>query len=257
LLSTERFEDRVDDYVRYRPSYPKEVLLTVSEQCGLRPSSVIADFGSGTGLLAQLFLEFGVEVYGVEPSAAMRAAAERLLARFPRFHSKEGTAESSGLPDQSCDVITCGQSFHWFDPVRSRAEFRRILRPGGWAVLVWNVRQTATTPFLEGYERLLRQHAPEYEQIEYRRTDPAMFDQFFGPVNWEVRTFVHSQAFDEAGALGRLRSSSYSPLPGAPGYAEMENEFKRLFIESAIDGQVNFLYDTKVYLGKLAGRAGE
>ena len=107
----------------------------------LRPSSVIADFGSGTGLLAQLFLDFGVEVYGVEPNASMRAAAEQLLARFPRFHSVQGTAETSGLPDQSCDIVTSGQSFHWFDPVRTRQECRRILRPAGWVVLVWNVRQ--------------------------------------------------------------------------------------------------------------------
>jgi SAM-dependent methyltransferase len=257
VLSTERFEDRVDDYVRYRPSYPKEVLWAVIERCGLRPSSVIADFGSGTGLLAQLFLEFGVAVYGVEPNAAMRAAAERLLARFPRFYSIQGTAETSGLPGQSCDIVTSGQSFHWFDPARTRQECRRILRPGGWVVLVWNVRQSRTTPFLDGYERLLRRHAPEYEDIAQRRSNSAIFDQFFGAGKWEGLTFAHSQPFDYEGALGRLRSSSYAPLPGAPGYDAMEEDLKRLFAETAVDGKVTFLYDTNVYLGELVGLAGE
>jgi SAM-dependent methyltransferase len=256
MLSTERFQDRVDDYVRYRPSYPVEVRASVIERCGLLPSSIIADFGSGTGLLAQLFLEVGFEVYGVEPNAAMRAAAEKLLARYPRFHSIEGTAESSGLPEHFCDVVTCGQSFHWFDPVRSRNECRRILRPAGRVVLVWNVRRTGDTPFLVGYEALLRRHTPEYEKIEHIRNDPAAFDAFFGPGNWDSLTFAHSQAFDYEGALGRLRSSSYSPVPGGPGYHEMEQELRILFNSTAVDGKVAFLYDTKVYFGRPAACVG-
>ncbi|HEX4227307.1 MAG TPA: class I SAM-dependent methyltransferase [Bryobacteraceae bacterium] len=256
MLSTERFQDRVDDYVRYRPSYPVEVRTSVIERCGLQPSSVIADFGSGTGLLAQLFLESGFEVYGVEPNAAMRAAAERLLVRFPRFRSIEGTAEASGLPGRSCDLVTCGQSFHWFDPVRSREECQRILCPGGWVVLVWNVRRTGDTPFLDGYEALLRRHTPEYEEIERRRSDPAAFDAFFGAGKWDALTLAHSQSFDYEGALGRLRSSSYSPVPGAPGYPEIEQELRTLFTATAVDGKVAFLYDTKVYFGRPGGRVG-
>lgn len=256
MLSTERFQDRVDDYVRYRPSYPTEVLKLVIERCSLTPSSIIADFGSGTGLLAQLFLEAGFEVYGVEPNAAMRGAAERLLSRFPRFHNIKGTAEASGLPAHSCDVVTCGQSFHWFDPVRSKEECRRILRPGGWVVLVWNVRRTSDTPFLVGYEALLHRHTPEYEQIEHIRNDPAAFDAYFGLGNWDSLTFAHSQAFDYEGALGRLRSSSYSPVPGAPGYHEMEQELRTLFDATAVDGKVAFLYDTKVYFGRPASGVG-
>jgi SAM-dependent methyltransferase len=256
MLSTERFEDRVDDYVRYRPSYPEEVRTAVIERCGLLPSSVIADFGSGTGLLSQLFLESGFELYGVEPNSSMRSAAERLLAAFPRFHSIEGTAEASGLPAHSCDVVTCGQSFHWFDPARTREECRRVLRSDGWVVLVWNVRRTGDTPFLDGYEALLRRHAPEYEEIERSRTDTASFDAFFGSEKWDVLTFAHRQIFDFDGALGRLRSSSYSPVPGAPGYREMEQELGNLFAATAVDGKVEFLYDTKAYFGRPAGRAG-
>lgn len=236
--------------MRYRPSYPAEVLTSVVERCGLQRSSVVADLGSGTGLLAQLFLEFGCDVYGVEPNAPMRGAAERLLARFPHFHSIEGTAERTNLPDGFCDAVTCGQSFHWFDPVQSREECRRILRPDGCAVLVWNIRRTGETPFLNGYERLLRRHAPDHEEIERGRNDTARFDRFYGRGNWDVRTFAHRQIFDYEGALGRLRSSSYSPVPGAPGYREMEHDLLDLFNATAVDGKVAFLYDTKVYFGR-------
>jgi len=252
LLSTERFQDRVEDYIRYRPSYPADVLNSVIERCGLEPSSVIADLGSGTGLLAQLFLEFGCDVYGVEPNRAMREAAERMLARFPRFHSVEGTAEATNLPHSSCDVVTCGQSFHWFDPGQSREECRRVLRPAGWVVLVWNVRRAGATPFLDGYEKLLRRHAPEHEEIERNRYDTARFDRFYGPGKWDVLTFEHSQFFDYQGTLGRLRSSSYSPKPGSPGYHEMEQDLQRLFAATAVHNKIAFLYDTKVYFGRPA-----
>ena len=239
----------MEDYIRYRPSYPARVIGSAVECCGLQRSSVVADLGSGTGLLTQLFLDFGCDVYGVEPNAAMRAAAERLLARSPRFHSIEGTAESTNLPDRSCDLVTCGQSFHWFDPVRSREECRRILRPDGWVMLVWNVRRNGETPFLDGYQRLLSRHAPEHKEIESGRNDSARFDLFYGSGKWHLFTFPYSQSFDFEGALGRLRSSSYAPVPGAPGYAEMERDFQSLFAATAVEGKIAFLYDTKVYLG--------
>jgi SAM-dependent methyltransferase len=251
VLSTERFQNRVDDYVRYRPSYPAEMMTKIIEHCGIDPSSVIADIGSGTGLLAQLFLNFGCTVFGVEPNAGMRAAAEDLLASSPRFQSVHGTAEATNLPAHSCDAVTCGQSFHWFDAARSREEFTRILKPSGWVVLVWNERQKASTPFLAGYERLLRQHSPEYQEIEASRSDSALFDRFFGANRWSAFSFVFCQRFDFEGALGRLRSSSYSPLPGTAEYVAMEQNLRNLVAETAINGDVTFLYDTRVYMGRL------
>ena len=150
LRPTERFSDRVADYVRYRPGYPPELLECLQRNCGLRPQWVVADVGSGTGLLAKIFLENGNRVFGIEPNAAMRAAGEEFLRGLDQFTSQEGRAEATGLPARSVDLITAGQAFHWFDRRRARAEFERILKPGGWVALVWNERRTST-PFLADY----------------------------------------------------------------------------------------------------------
>ena len=146
--STRRFSSRVDNYVKYRPSYPPEVVELLAAECGLTPGALVADIGAGTGLLAELFLQNGYRVLGVEPNREMRQAGERLLGDYPHFTSIDGTAEVTTLADKSVDIITAGQAFHWFDREKARAEFARILRPGGWVALVWNERRVDATPFL-------------------------------------------------------------------------------------------------------------
>ena len=153
--STQRFSDRVENYIRYRPSYPAQVLETLRSECGLSASSTVADIASGTGIFSRLLLEDGNRVYGVEPNREMRQAAERLLADFRGFMSIAGTAEATTLPDQSVEFATAAQAAHWFDLPKARKEFARILKPQGWAVLIWNERCTDTTPFLREYEELL------------------------------------------------------------------------------------------------------
>ena len=148
---TARFSNRVDDYVRYRPSYPAGVLEILRAEVGLTPASIIADVGSGTGISAELFLRNGNTVYAVEPNDAMRHAAERLLGGYHAFHSVNGRAEATTLPDASIDLSLAAQAFHWFDVPKARAEWQRILRPDGWAVLVWNTRRTDTSPFLRAF----------------------------------------------------------------------------------------------------------
>jgi ubiquinone/menaquinone biosynthesis C-methylase UbiE len=176
---TRRFSSRVDDYIRFRPGYPPAVISLLERECGLRPGIRIADIGSGTGILSELLLTAGCEVAAVEPNPDMRQAGERLLGARPRFLSIAGRAEDTRLPDHSVDLITAAQSFHWFDQRATKAEFRRILRPGGFVVLIWNER-LVVGPFLEGYEALLQRYCPEYAEVDHRRIDGPVMDQFFG-----------------------------------------------------------------------------
>src|SRR4029434_1055185 len=118
-----RFSDRVDNYVRFRPTYPAQVIEWLRSETGLAAGSVIADVGSGTGLSADLFLRLGCTVFCVEPNREMRAAAERLLGGYSGFHSVIGTAEGTTLADHNVEFIVAAQAFHWFDPQRARAEF--------------------------------------------------------------------------------------------------------------------------------------
>src|SRR5436190_3313568 len=132
----QRFSNRVANYVKYRPGYPPQVLELFKNEMGLTPAKTVADVGSGTGLSTKPFLENGNTVYGVEPNANMREAAEEYLKEFPNFRSHDGTAEQTNLEDASIDFVTAAQAFHWFEPNKTRDEFLRILKPGGYMALI-------------------------------------------------------------------------------------------------------------------------
>jgi ubiquinone/menaquinone biosynthesis C-methylase UbiE len=252
---TRRFSSRVENYIRYRPRYPQAIIPLLERECGLTPESVIADVGSGTGILSQLFLENGNRVFGVEPNREMRQAGERVLASYPAFVSVDGRAEATTLPDACVDVVTAGQAFHWFDRPTARAEFARIVKPGGWVVLVWNARRKDTTPFARAYERLLLTYSVDYQLVDHEKVTDAMIADFFRPARYELRTFENRQLFDYQGLEGRLMSSSYAPEPGHPNHAPMLAELHAIFAACQEDGRVAFDHDTKVYLGGLEGTA--
>jgi SAM-dependent methyltransferase len=207
--------------------------------------------GSGTGLLSELFLKNGNRVYGVEPNRGMREAAERLLASYTNFVSVDGRAEETTLEDASVDFVTAGQAFHWFDPPRARREFMRILRPGGWVVLVWNDRRTAGTPILEDYERLLLEYGIDYREVSAKYTEESMLAALYGPGEIRTKSFDNEQVFDLEGLRGRLTSSSYSPQPGHPDFDPMIRELESIFRRHEREGRVVVSYDTKVFYGKL------
>ena len=248
--ATTRFSDRVENYVLYRPGYPPETLEALKMECGLDASHIIADIASGTGFWTRLLLENGNLVYGVEPNAEMRSAGERWLADYPMFRSIAGTAEATTLPERSVDFVTAAQAAHWFDRKRARQEFLRILKSGGWLVLLWNERLTDSSQFLRDYEQLLLEYGTDYQDIRHERTT-AEVNQFFDPAPYQERTFDMRQEFDYAGVEGRLLSSSYAPGPEHPKHAAMLRELKRIFEVHAVAGRNALDYKTRVYFGRL------
>lgn len=250
--SVERFTSRVENYVKYRPHYPRGILRTLQEECGLTAESRIADIGAGPGQLAELFLENGNIVYAVEPNPAMRDAAEQVLAAYPNARILAGTAEATPLPDACVDFVTAGQSFHWFDRRQARAEFARILKPGGWVVIVWNAREIASTPFMAAYEALLRRYGGDYPKVDHRRITSEDLLQFFGPRGYRSKSFENFQDFDYAGLEGRLLSSSYTPEPGHPHHAPLLAELCQIFETHQVNGTVRFEYTTTLHYGQLS-----
>ena len=248
--ATSRFSDRVGNYVRYRPGYPPDVLQELKAQCGLTPGHAVADIASGTGIWTRRLLENGNQVFGVEPNAEMREAGERLLAGFPKFTSVAGTAEATTLADYSMDFVTAAQAAHWFDRVQARREFVRILKPGGWLVLLWNERLTDSTKFLRDYEQMLLTYGTDYEEVRHERTTDAV-NEFYDPAPFQERVFEIRQEFDYAGIEGRLLSSSYAPGPEHPQHAPMLRELRRVFDAGAVEGRATFEYKTRLYFGRL------
>ncbi len=244
--TVERFSNRVENYIKYRPGYPSEVLDLFRSVMGLRESSVIADIGSGTGISSRLFLENGNVVYGVEPNAAMRNAAEKLLQSFSNFKSVDGSAENTMLPDGSVDLVVAAQAFHWFENDSTRNEFDRILRDGGYIVLIWNERQLDTTAFLREYERFLLTFAKDYEKVRHENVTKENIEKLFQRPFTE-RVFANTQEFDFEGLKGRMLSASYMPAETDHAAEPMIAELRQLFAKHAENDKIKVLYDTRVF----------
>jgi SAM-dependent methyltransferase len=248
--STQRFSSRVENYVRYRPGYPPEVIGLLQRECGFTSDSVIADIGFGTGLFTHLLLENGNRVFGVEPNLDMRNAGEEFLRDYPNFTSLDGTAEATSLGNQSIDFVTAAQAAHWFNLKEARGEFQRILKPEGWTVLLWNERRLENTPFLHDYEQLLLLYGTDYQEIRHEGVRAAI-GHFFGPSSVRQGEFEMSQEFDYAGLEGRLLSSSYAPSSGHANHVPMLRKLRQIFDQHQKNGRVTFEYDTKLYYGHM------
>ncbi len=248
---TARFSDRAEDYVKYRPHYSHDVVHALKAACGLNSEALIADVGCGTGMLAEIFLENGNRVIGVEPNQAMRQEGEKYLSKYPNFRMLEGSAEATTLEDQSVEFVTAGQAFHWFRPVETRAEFARVLKPGGWVVVVWHQRDTLGTPFLRAYEQFVQRHSNDYEHVS--RSYAASYDavqHFFAPSAMTLIQQHNQQHLDFDGLRGRLLSSSYIPKSGEKHDAMLQ-ALPQLFSSHAVDDRVVLEYDTNIYYGHL------
>jgi SAM-dependent methyltransferase len=242
----------VNNYVRFRPGYPSGVVDMLSRETRLTAASKIADFGSGTGLLSAAFLERGYSVIGVEPNRAMREAGDALLAGYPEFRSLHATAEASTLPDHSIDLAVAGQAFHWFHVEQARREWRRILKPGGVAALIWNERYIAG-PFMREVEDLIDRYAASMDPDgSIREGGRSRLAGFFAPAPFRLDEFPNIQEFGLEGLVGRIASCSYIPGESDPHFQEMSADLARIFRQHQQHGQVSFEYRTKVYWGRLA-----
>ena len=251
--SRQRFSDRVDDYLRYRPGYPAALVDAVLAAAGDSTPPVVADIGSGTGIFTRLLLERGARVFGVEPNANMRGAAETLLQSMPEYTAIDGSAENSGLADSSVDLVTAAQAFHWFNNTEARREFARILKPGARLALIWN-RRRLDEPFQQAYDLLLRKYSAEYEQVNHLSLTDAEIGAFFAPGTMTIENFDNRQTLDFDALLGRLRSASYCPAENSPAYRSLVDDLEGLFLRHADAGKLAFVYDSRLYLGPLNDR---
>lgn len=240
-----RFSSRVEKYIKFRPNYPPKIIDFLTEKKILSKQSIIADVGSGTGILSEIFLKNGNKVFGVEPNSEMRRAAEKLLNGYPNFVSISSSAENTSLLSNSIDLITVGQAFHWFDVDRTKREFKDILKPQGYAVIIWNNRRKTGKKFSSQYEKLILKYGTDYKEV---RKNEKKIDQFY---QYKRKVFYNYQDLDFESLKGRLLSVSYIPLEGESNYEDMLKELYWVFKEYEQNGIVRLEYDTEVYYGKL------
>jgi SAM-dependent methyltransferase len=250
MIPTERFSNRVGDYVSGRPGYPHGVVSWLTETFDLYPPAMIADVGAGTGISAALLLVHGFDVLAIEPNDAMRNAAIERLGSDPQFRAIAATAEATTLPTASVDAVIAAQAFHWFDRAAFRAECMRILKPFGFAALLWNVRRVEGSAFAAGYEALLRKFGTDYLSVRHENVTEEELSSFFGGP-FERHVFDNVQELDLDGLRARLLSSSYIPGSGDPSYEPMMAGLDGLFAEHEADGTVDMEYELRVYASRL------
>lgn len=248
--SKQRFSHTVEYYVKYRPHYPEALIEILKKQGGLESGSVVADIGSGTGIFTKLLLENGCRVFAVEPNGEMQKAALMYLSDYDAITHVKASAENTTLSDHSVDIITVAQAFHWFSPLVVKKEFKRILKPNGFLVLLWNLRE-ATSDFMQAYEALLQTFGTDYKAVCAEGLSEAAVQDFFLPGKVDIQVLPNEQVVDWEGFRGRLLSTSYVPKPGAENFNAMLDQAEKIFHQYQRLGKVRFIYQTKLYIGKL------
>lgn len=251
MNTNDKFAHRVEDYQKYRPGYPAAIVDMLEKECGLTHDATLVDLGSGTGLLTELFLGQDYAITGVEPNDAMRGAGEARMEGFGSlFTSVNGSAEATTLADSSVDFIVAGQAFHWFDLNDAPAEFRRVLKPGGWVVLIWNERRTKASAFMSAFELVMGKFGVNYPGAIKRRLEPDELRQVLRVDEILLYSFENRQMLTKEGLMGRVRSASYCPLVEDARYEFMMKELRGMFEIYAFSGKVTLEYDTQVFVAK-------
>jgi ubiquinone/menaquinone biosynthesis C-methylase UbiE len=245
---TQRFTGRASVYSTSRPGYPARIIDILWTEIGFDENSFVADIGSGTGLLSILFLQNGNRVVDVEPNDGMRTTAEKTLSKFPRFVSVKGTAEHTGLQDTSIDLVTVGQALHWFDSEAAPREFRRILKTGGHACIVYNDRNNDDS-LMKNYDQIVKKYARNRAGV--RNIDDGYLARFFRNGKYSRFLLSNEQFLDFHGLLGRMTSASYMPSIEDKEYFALKHDVEDLFNKYEKQGKVRMLYDTRVFLGQV------
>lgn len=252
LDNTQRFSDRVDNYVRFRPHYPAAIIPFLQKAIGLASHWVMADIGCGTGISSELFVGHGNKVLGVEPNGPMRQAAVDHFKHLVNFTAVDGTAEATTLPNGTIDLIIAAQAFHWFDLPVTKAEFKRIGKPNAFTILIRNER-LADTPFMQQYAELLQNYATDHSSLNSHDKFLDRAKALFEPATFQIENFANEQTLSFEDLKGRLLSSSYAPLPSHPRYDAMVTDLKHLFDTHQQNGKIPFGYRCQICYGQLKG----
>lgn len=240
-----RFSNRAENYAKYRPDYPKEIIDFLNEVVGFNKKSVVADIGSGTGILTKMFLDNGNSVYAVEPNKEMRQASEGQLKSYEKFNSIEGASDNTKLEPESIDIITAAQSFHWFDLEPTKKEFLRVLKENGAVVLMWNLRKRVPDEFMNEYMEIVLKYS---ENLNLKSdSDKETIPNFFKPKTVHKKVFNNPQIFDYERLKGELLSYSYMPTETHENFPSMIKELENLFNKHNNNGEVTIQYETHLH----------
>lgn len=245
--NTKRFDNKGEIYAKARPKYSQKLLEHLKSRSDIPENAVIADIGSGTGIFTEQLLNAGYKAFAVEPNNDMRKIAEQNLSGNPNFTSVNGRADSTSLPDNSIDIVTAAQAFHWFDKDLFRAECNRILKKNGLIILVYNSRIESAECTI-ALKELRKKYNPEFNGFSNGISEDKCKEFFNGKC--EILTYDNSVTYDRKGYINRVLSSSYSLKKGDEKFNDYLNDIDALFDKYSQNGTLTVPTDTVAYIGK-------
>lgn len=250
-MNENKFDGKGEIYAQFRPNYPRKFINYLCESVGFNCDSIVADIGSGTGILTRQLLEGVKTVYAVEPNEDMRKIAEKELEKSHGFVSVNATAENTSLSRASVDYVTVAQAFHWFDKLSFKTECKRILRPGGKVILVWNSRDE-NSHIVKENEQINRKHCPDFNGFSGGMQVAVSDNEFleFFSDKYIKKVFSNPLKFTEEGFIGRNLSASYALKADHSNYQAYVSELKKSFEKYSENGVLTMPNLTQVYVGK-------
>jgi SAM-dependent methyltransferase len=253
-----KFDEKADEYAKYRERYDAELMLPpLRAWCGLRPEWTVADAGAGTGMLGDVFRANGNRVIAVEPNAEMRAVCAKLHAGDALFEAVDGTAEKTGLGDASVEMVAVGRALHWFDVPLALAEFKRILKPGGWVAIVACGREEKGRAENEAYDQFLHAIPGTLGRVKAGYAVYRRLDEYFAGGEAHHVQITGEMVMDWDALRGLTLSYSHAPMPGAPEFDGFENALKEFFARFEKDGKVTLATRTWTSAGRFGEVSGE
>lgn len=250
-MNESQFHAKGSIYAKSRPLYPQSLIDYLTVQVPLTAESVAADIGSGTGIFSLQLQPLVKTVFAVEPNDNMRAQAETAFRAVNNIVSVNGSAENAGLKAGSMDCIFAAQAFHWFDRTAFQNECRRILKPQGKVVLIWNDRDMDAEIIRKNSEinaTFCERYTGFSNGMDLRDTQP--FDVFYKGA-YDVMRFENGMEYDLDTFIGRNLSSSFAPREGEAYYEAYTKALASLFHEFSSDGTVKYPYWTHCYIGSV------
>ena len=253
LDTKNRFSNKDENYVKYRPHYPKELIEFMQQKGLIKKGYKIGDIGAGTGKFTELLLQYGYSVIAVEPNGPMLEACKKIYGHYNDLTCLNGSSEHTKLSDISVDLITTAQAFHWFKMDETKKEWMRILKPDRYVALIWNsrIKGKNASSFQKEYENLVTKFGKGYTRMQKNFQVQEKINILFEKNGYKEFHTPYSQTFDFEELKGRLLSSSYTPQPEDEIYPEMIAALKDLFDKHQIEDQIQIDYDTELSYGKL------
>ena len=249
-MNTNKFDSKGNIYSKARPSYPDVLFGYLLAERVIGKDTVAADIGSGTGIFTIALSQFVKSIFAVEPIDDMRRKAEEKYISELNITSINATAENTSLPDCSVDLVTVAQAFHWFDRGLFKNECKRILKPNGKVVLVWNDRDIESDIIKDNFavnKKYCKDFKGSSNGIDFSKD---AFSDFFSG-EFELVEFCNNLVYTREDFIARNLSSSYAPKENDPIYDDYIKSITDVFEKHQTNGTVNHPYITRCYFGTI------